>query len=164
MGRGLLALVSAGSFVGIELASTYLTLPLTSRELSCFCSFTVPLPLSSSSPFPCKTPLLLLGIVGLAATLLEFEEGTSASSVEKLQNKHKHHPFHHVDRVRHKRNSALDQVGPGEEPTTMEGVEDIEDRKVDIPRMRPRGCPSLHSGLVMATGVDMGGGGCSDTL
>ena len=45
-----------------------------------------------------------------------------------------------------------------------EGVEDIEDQKVNIPRIRPRGCPSLHSRLVVATEVDMGSGGCSDTL
>jgi hypothetical protein len=40
-----------------------------------FRSFLVPFLLSSTAPLPCKTPLLLLGIIGLAATLLEFEEG-----------------------------------------------------------------------------------------
>jgi hypothetical protein len=40
-----------------------------------FRRFPVPFPLSSTAPLPCKTPLLLLGIIGLAAALLEFEEG-----------------------------------------------------------------------------------------
>jgi hypothetical protein len=70
-----------------------------------------------------------------------------------------------MDRVRHKRNSALDQVrvvvgskldprkssifrllsrsdmrhevGPGKEPTTTEDVEDVEHRKFNTPRRRP---------------------------
>ena len=29
------------------------------------------------------------------------------------------------------------EVGPGKEPTTTEDVEDVEDREVDNPRMRP---------------------------
>jgi hypothetical protein len=175
------ALVLAGSFAGLELASTCLTLPLTHGKLGHFRSFMIPFTLSSTAPFPCKMPLLLLGIIGLLATLLEIEEGTRAIPIKKLQNKHKHHLFHHVYRVRHKHNSALDQVrmewgsklhprnvsilcllgrdgigqevGPGEEPTTMEGVEDVEDRKVDNPRMRLLARnPSLHSRLVKATG------------
>jgi hypothetical protein len=32
-------------------------------------------PLGGMASFPCKSPLLLLGVIGLAATLLEFEEG-----------------------------------------------------------------------------------------
>jgi hypothetical protein len=109
--------------------------------------------------------LLLLGIIGLAATLLEFEEGQVTFPIQQLQNKHKHHPFHGGHRahmVRHKCNSALDQVrvewgrklhpgnvpvlcllsrddisqevGPGKEPMTTEDVEDIKNREVDVPR------------------------------
>ena len=33
----------------------------------------VPFPLGSTASLPCKMPLLLLGIIGLAAALLEFE-------------------------------------------------------------------------------------------
>ena len=85
-----------------------------------------------------------------------------------------------MDRVRYKCNSTLDQVrvvwgselhprkfsifcllsrcdishkvGSGQEPTMMEDVEDVEDRKVDTPRRGPRRCPLLHSGSVRATG------------
>jgi hypothetical protein len=38
-------------------------------------AFPVPFPLSSTHPIPCKTPIHLLGIIGFAAALLEFEEG-----------------------------------------------------------------------------------------
>jgi hypothetical protein len=177
--------VLAGSFAGLELASACLTSPLTGGKLSSFRRFTNPFPLSSTAPFPCKTPLLLLGIVGLATALLEIEEGRVTLLIKKLQNKHKHHPFHHVYWVRHKRNSALDQVrmewgsklhprkvpvlcllsrddighevGPGKKPTTTEDVEDIEDRKVDAPRMRPIACsPPLRSGTVRTTGNERG--------
>jgi len=100
-------------------------------------------------------PLLPLGIINLAAALLKIKEGTMAHSVKKLQNKHKHHPFHHMDRVRHKCNSTLDQVrmewgsklhpgnfsvlcllsrdgigqevGPRKEPALMEDIEDVKD-------------------------------------
>jgi hypothetical protein len=59
-------------------------LPLTWWELGCLGSFPVPFTLGSTAPLPCKTPLLLLGIVGLAAARLEIEEGKVAFSVEKL--------------------------------------------------------------------------------
>ena len=100
-------------------------------------------------------PLLLVGIIGLAATLLEFEEGHVTFPIKQLQNKSKHHPFHLGDRARHKCNSALDQVrmilgsklnpgnvsvflllsgndigqevGPEEEPMTTEDVVDVKD-------------------------------------
>jgi hypothetical protein len=52
-----------------------------------------------------------LGIIGLAAALLEFEEGHVTLLIQQLQNITKHHLFHLVNRVRYKRNSALDQVG-----------------------------------------------------
>jgi hypothetical protein len=55
-------------------------------------------------------PLLLLGIIGLAAALLEFEEGLVAISIKKLQNIYKHHLFHLGNRVRYKRDSAFDQM------------------------------------------------------
>jgi len=48
--------------------------------------FSLPLLLSSTAPLPCKAPLLLLGIIGLAAALLEFEEGFVAFPVKKFQN------------------------------------------------------------------------------
>jgi hypothetical protein len=51
-----------------------------------------------------------LGIIGLAATHLEIEEGTDALSVKKLQNITKHNFFHLEDRVRYKRDSTLDQM------------------------------------------------------
>jgi len=38
----------------------------------------------SSAPLPCKTPLLPLGVVGLATTLLEFEEGDVVFSMKQL--------------------------------------------------------------------------------
>jgi hypothetical protein len=63
------------------------------------------------APLPCKTPLLLLGIIGLVATLLEFEEGHVTLPIKKLQNITKHHFFHLVNRVRYKCDSTLDQVG-----------------------------------------------------
>jgi hypothetical protein len=63
------------------------------------------------APFLCKTPLLLLGIIGLAATQLEIEEGRVALFVKKLQNITKHNFFHLEDRVRrYKCNSTLDQM------------------------------------------------------
>jgi hypothetical protein len=76
-----------------------------------FHGFPFPFPLSSTAPLPCKTPLLLLGIVGLTAALLEIEKGLVAISIKKLQNIYKHHLFHLGHRVRYKRDSTLDQVG-----------------------------------------------------
>ena len=73
--------MSAGSFAGIELASTCLALPLTGRKFGYLGSFPISLLLSSTAPFPCKTPLLLLGMIGLAAALLEFEEGQVTLSI-----------------------------------------------------------------------------------
>jgi len=70
-----LALVLAGDFAGLELASTCLALPLMGRVFSRFCSLMIPFLFGSMAALPCKTPLLLLGIIGLAATLLEFEKG-----------------------------------------------------------------------------------------
>jgi hypothetical protein len=67
--------VLAGGFAGGELASTPLALPLTLGQFGCLSSLMFLLALSSTAPFTCKTLLLLLGIVGLAATLLEIEEG-----------------------------------------------------------------------------------------
>jgi hypothetical protein len=46
-------------------------------------------------------PLLLLGIIGLAATVLEFKQGKVAFSVKKLQNIYKHHIFHYENRMRY---------------------------------------------------------------
>jgi hypothetical protein len=85
-------------------------LPLTRGHERRFRSFPFPFSLSSTAPLPCKTPFLLLGIVGLAAALLEFEEGLVAPLVQQLQNICKHNFFHLEDRVRDKRDSALDQV------------------------------------------------------
>jgi hypothetical protein len=51
-----------------------------------------------------------LGIIGLVAALLEFEEGLVAPLVQQLQNIYKHDLFHLEDRVRDKCDSALDQV------------------------------------------------------
>jgi hypothetical protein len=34
-----------------------------------------------------------LGIIGLAATLLEIKEGQVTFPIQQLQNKHKHHLF-----------------------------------------------------------------------
>ena len=63
-------------------------------EFGHFRGLTFPSRLGSTAPLPCKTPLLLLGIVGLAATRMEIEEGKIALSVKKLQNIYKHHLFH----------------------------------------------------------------------
>jgi hypothetical protein len=63
------------------------------------------------APFLCKTLLLPLGIVGLAATRVKIEEGARALSIEKLQNIDKHDFFHLEDRVGDERDSTLDQVG-----------------------------------------------------
>jgi hypothetical protein len=76
--------VLAGGFAGGELASTPLTLPLALGKLGCLGSFVFLLVLSNTALFTCKMLLLLLGIVGLAATLLEIKEGETANSVEKL--------------------------------------------------------------------------------
>jgi hypothetical protein len=38
------------------------------------------------------------------------------------------------------------EVGSGKEPTTMEDVEDVKDRKVNTPRKGPRGSPPHRSG------------------
>jgi hypothetical protein len=50
---------------------------------------------------PCKMPLLLLGIIGLVAALLEFKEGQVTLPIQKLQNIYKHHLFHRENRVRY---------------------------------------------------------------
>ena len=72
----------AGSFVGIELVSTCLALLLTKSKFGHLGSFPISLLLSIMALFPCKTLLLLLGIIGLAATLLEFEEGQVTLPIE----------------------------------------------------------------------------------
>ena len=47
------------------------------------------------------------------------------------------------------RNDISQEVGPGEEPTTTEDVEGVEDRKVDNLRKRlPRSSPPFHSRTV----------------
>jgi hypothetical protein len=69
------ALVLLGGFVELELVSTHPALLLLSGEFGCLGSFPVPLLLRSLAPLSCKPSLLLLGIVGLAAALLEFKEG-----------------------------------------------------------------------------------------
>ena len=74
----------AGAFAGLELSSTCHALVLTGGKFSCFHSLPIPFPLSSLAPLPCKTPLLLLGIIGLAATLLEFEEGHVTIPIKQL--------------------------------------------------------------------------------
>ena len=74
----------AGSFAGLELLSTCLILTLMGGKFSHFRSLTLPFLLSGSAPLPCKTPLLLLGIIGLAATLLEFEEGRVTFPIKQL--------------------------------------------------------------------------------
>jgi hypothetical protein len=76
--------VLAGGFSGGKLASAPLTLPLTLGKFDHLGSLMFLLMLSSTAPFMCKTLLLFLGIVGLAATLLEIEEGKTANSVVKL--------------------------------------------------------------------------------
>ena len=81
---GLGALVLAGGFVGGELASTSLALPLDRREFSSLGHLMIPFMLSSTAPLPCKTLLLLLGVIGLAATLLEIEEGHVTLPIQKL--------------------------------------------------------------------------------
>ena len=78
---GIGTLVLPGGFARLELSPTCLALPLTSGEVGHFRSFPFPLSLSSTAPLPCKTPLLLLGIIGLAATLMEFKEGLMATLV-----------------------------------------------------------------------------------
>jgi hypothetical protein len=95
------ALVLAGSFAGVELSSTCHALPLAGGLFSRFRRLPFPFSLSSTAPLLCKTPLLLLGIIGLTAARLEIEEGKVALSVEKLQNIYKHHLFHRVNRVRY---------------------------------------------------------------
>ena len=44
----------------------------------------IPFMLSSTAPLLCKTLLLLLGVIGLAATLLEIEEGHVTLPIQKL--------------------------------------------------------------------------------
>jgi hypothetical protein len=102
--------VLLGGLAGLELASACLALPLARGKFGRFRSFPFPFAFRSTAPLPCKTPLLLLGIVGLAAARLEVEEGKIALSVQKLQNIYKHHLFHRENRVRYQRDSALDQV------------------------------------------------------
>ena len=71
----------AGGFTGIELVPTCPVLPLARGLFGHFRSFPFPFSLRSTAPFLCKMPLLLLGIVGLVAALLEFEEGLIAISI-----------------------------------------------------------------------------------
>ena len=49
--------------------------------MSSFHRFTFPLMLGSMALILCKIPLLLLGIIGLAATILKFKEGKVALSI-----------------------------------------------------------------------------------
>ena len=98
------------SLARLELTSTVHTFLLTSREVGRLGSFPIPLSLRRTAPLPCKTPLLLLGIIGLVATLLEFEEGQVALPIKQLQNKNKHTLFHLGHRARDQCKSALHQV------------------------------------------------------
>ena len=177
----------AGAFAGLELSSTCHALALMGRESGCFHSLSIPFPLSHSAPLPCKTPLLLLGIIGLAAALLEFEESCVTFPIQQLQNKCKHDLFHPGNRARDKGDSTLDQVrmklgsklnpgnvpvlcllsrddvsqevGPGKEPTTTEDVEDVEDRKVNRLRSSLLGFVSCHlRGRVDSHGRHLKGG------
>jgi len=70
-----LAFVLVGDLARFELTSTYQALSLVGGRGGRFRSLMIPFLLSSTAALPCKLPLLLLGIIGLAATLLEFKEG-----------------------------------------------------------------------------------------
>ncbi len=100
-----------GGFAGFELTSACPTLPLTRGSFGHFRSLPCPFWLGTTAPLPCRTPLLLLGIIGLAATLLEIKEGLVVFPVKKLQDIYKQHLFHPGYRVRYKGDSTLDQVG-----------------------------------------------------
>ena len=63
-------------------------------SLATFAALTFPFSLSKHGSSSVQdASLLLLGIVGLAATRMEIEEGKIALSVKKLQNIYKHHLF-----------------------------------------------------------------------
>ena len=107
---GTAAFMLPGLLSGVKLASASQALPFPGRALGSFSCFTFPLPFGSMAVFPYKTLLLLLGIVGLSATLLKSKEGQVTFLVEKLQNKYKQHLFHPDDRARYECNSTLYQV------------------------------------------------------
>jgi hypothetical protein len=69
------ALVLLGGFAGLKLTSTCHALSLARGKFGHFRSFPFPFAFRSTASLPCKMPLLLLGIIGLVAALLEFEEG-----------------------------------------------------------------------------------------
>lgn len=73
------ALVLLGGFAQCELASTRYTLPLMGGEACSLGRFPFHFLLGCTTLLPYKTPLLL-GIVGIAAALLEFEEDSIAFS------------------------------------------------------------------------------------
>jgi hypothetical protein len=79
-----LAFVLVGNLAGLELSSTCLALLLTGGSLGHFHSLTVPFLFSSTAALLCKTPLLLLRIIGLAAALLEIEEGHVTFPIKQL--------------------------------------------------------------------------------
>ena len=78
------ALVPLHSLARLELASTDQAGLLVRGQLGRLSSLTFPLALSSTALLPCKTLLLLLGIVGLAATLLELKEGQVTIPIKQL--------------------------------------------------------------------------------
>ena len=81
---GIGALVPAGGFVGIELSSTCHILTLTGGKFSCLGSLMFLFLLSGLAPFLCKMLLLLLGVIGLAATLLKFKERCVTFPIKQL--------------------------------------------------------------------------------
>jgi len=86
-----LALVLVGSFARCELAHTIQALMLTGGSFGNFCLLMNLFLLSSTAVLPCKMPLLLLGIVGLAATLLDFKEGCVTFPIRSLFHLYHHH-------------------------------------------------------------------------
>ena len=70
-----------GSFAGhqdLNLHPSGVHMPCIAAGVWEFCSFPFPFMFRSTAPLSCKTPLLLLGIVGLVAAFLEIEDGLIA--------------------------------------------------------------------------------------
>jgi len=73
-----------GGLARCELPSARHAFPETRGTVGHLGSLAFALSFGSSAPLPCKTPLLPLGVVGLATTLLEFEEGDVVFSMKQL--------------------------------------------------------------------------------
>ena len=77
-------LVPLRSLARLEHMSTDQARPLALRKFSHFRRFPISFMLRRTAMLLCKTLLLLLGIIGLAATHLKFEEGQVTLLIQQL--------------------------------------------------------------------------------